>query len=207
MAYDTALVAGKLRRWEYYLDQYRLPAWNQIPDFGLYMEQLIILLKDYLDYLPPELKEEQFITASTINNYVRLHIMPEPIKKRYYRVHIAYIIIILTLKQSLSIALIQKIIPMDLTPEEVEHCYTTYAQRHKQATDYFMEQVRAVAGPILGHENNIDGAVSDPAELIAETAIISGFARLMAEKLLLIEGKDLSNGGSIALKGLNRDNK
>ena len=121
--------------------------------------------------------------------------------------HIAYIIIILTLKQSLSIALIQKIIPMNLSPQEVEHAYNIYIQRHKQAADYFMEQVRAMAGPILGHENNVEGAISDPAELIAVTAIISGFARLMAEKLLLIEGKDLSNGGSIALKGIPREDK
>ena len=46
-----------------------------------------MLMRQYLDYLPPELKEEQFITASTINNYVRMKIMPEPRRKRYYRIH------------------------------------------------------------------------------------------------------------------------
>ena len=89
MSYDKALVAGKLRRWEKYLNAYHLPRWEEIPDFGLYMEQLIVLLKQHLDYLPPELKEEQFITASTINNYVRTRIMKKKKKKRYYRVHIA----------------------------------------------------------------------------------------------------------------------
>ena len=44
MAYDKALVAGKLRRWESYLDSFRLPAWEEIPDFGLYMEQDTVLL-------------------------------------------------------------------------------------------------------------------------------------------------------------------
>ena len=91
MACSNPYVAAKLRRWEKYLDNYRLPEWEAIPDFGLYMEQVIDLLKQYLDYLPPELKEEQFITASTINNYVRTKVMPEPIKKRYYREHIAYL--------------------------------------------------------------------------------------------------------------------
>jgi len=33
-------------------------------------------------------------------------------------------------------------------------------------------------------------------------AVISGFARLLAEKLLLLEGKDLTNGGSVELRGL-----
>ena len=99
MKYDKALVAGKLRRWETYLNTYRLPGWDQIPDLGLYMEQVIALLRQYLDYLPPELKEEEFITAAAINNYVRTKIMPEPVKKRYYRVHIAYLLVICTLKQ------------------------------------------------------------------------------------------------------------
>ena len=43
MAYDNDLIAGKLRRWEKYLEHYRLPAWEEIPDFGLYMEQVVQL--------------------------------------------------------------------------------------------------------------------------------------------------------------------
>ena len=63
MAYDKALIAGKLRRWEKYLIGFRLPAWEDIPDFGLYMEQVVDLLKRYLDYMPPELKEEDVVTT------------------------------------------------------------------------------------------------------------------------------------------------
>ena len=94
MAYDTKLIAGKLRRWEKYLLAYRLPAWDTIPDIGLYMEQVIDLLKGYLDYMPPELKEEQIITGAAINNYVRRGYLPMPVKKRYYRIHIAHLIMI-----------------------------------------------------------------------------------------------------------------
>ena len=197
MSYDKQLIAGKLRRWETYLDQYRLPTWEQIPDFGLYMEQVIALLKQYLDYLPPELKEEQFITASTINNYVRTRIMPEPIKKRYYRVHIAYLLIICTFKQGLSIALIQKLLPMGLTEAEVRKRYDSYALRHRLAASYFIEQVRHLAGPILDHDDADRYSSDTTEELIVSSAVIGGLSRLLAEKLLLLEGKDLSDGGSI----------
>ena len=87
MEYDNDLVAEKLRRWENYLATYRLPAWEQIPDFGLYMEQVVQLLQEYLSYLPPELKQGQLITSAAINNYVRTKILPEPRKKKYYRIH------------------------------------------------------------------------------------------------------------------------
>ena len=38
MNFDNDLVVGKLRRWEKFLAAYRLPDWDAIPDFGLYME-------------------------------------------------------------------------------------------------------------------------------------------------------------------------
>ena len=200
MAFCNELIAGKLRRWEKYLEQYRLPQWEQIPDFGLYMEQVIALLKQYLDYLPPELKEEQFITAATINNYVRTRIMPEPVKKRYYRIHIAYLLVICTLKQGLSIALIQKLLPLGLSQEEVRVLYTNYAQRHSQSARYFIEQVRRAAGPILDHTDNAPDSVTTAEELIVSAAVIGSLSRLLAEKLMLLEGKDLSNGGNVLIK-------
>lgn len=200
MTFDNDLIAGKLRRWEKYLNKYRLPAWDDIPDIGLYMDQVVTLLKQYLDYLPPELKESQFITASAINNYVRTKVMPEPVKKRYYRVHIAYLIIICTLKQSLSLAMIQKVIPMGISPEEVRGIYASFVHRHEMTAVFFAKVVREAAAPILKHDEVPEIAANDTAELIVSAAVISGFARLLADKLLLLEGCTLENGGSIEIE-------
>ena len=201
MTYDNKLIAGKLRRWEGYLLNYKLPRWEEIPDLGLFMDQVIELLKQYLDYLPPELKEEQFITASAINNYVRTKVMPKPVKKRYYRVHIAYLIIICTLKQTLSISTVGHVIPMDIEEQEVRNIYEAYAAQHRKAADYFIEQVRIVGGSILEHED-VDPVIAaeNTSDLITFTALIGGFSRLLAEKLLLLEGKTLENGGSIEVR-------
>ena len=187
MTCSNAFVAAKLRRWEKYLDSFRLPEWENIPDVGLYMEQVINLLKQYLDYLPPELKEEQFITASTINNYVRTKVMPEPVKKRYYREHIAYLIIICTLKQTLSIALIHRIIPTGLQREEVEAVYRSYVRQHTYSAKNFTDMIRLLAAPILEHPERTEIAVDNAEDLITRSAIIGGFSRLLAQKLLLLE--------------------
>ena len=189
MAYTNAFVAAKLRRWEKYLNNYRLPDWEAIPDFGLYMEQVIDLLKQYLDYLPPELKAEQFITAATINNYVRTRVMPEPVKKRYYREHIAYLIIIASLRQTLSIALIRRIIPMGLDRAQVEEVYRGYARQHAISARFFTDQIRLAAAPILEHEDSDADAAECTEDLIARAAITGGFYRLLSEKLLLLEEK------------------
>ena len=190
MQYDNAFIEKKLRRWEKYLNEYRLPAWEDIPDLGLYMEQVLALLTDYLDYLPPELKDEQFITAATINNYVRNRYMPKPHKKKYYRVHIAYLVMICTLKQSLTIATLTQMIPNDIPEERVREIYTAYRTRHRTAAEYFVQQVRVIASPMLHHEELATPAsVSETSDLISTYAILSGFSALLAEKLLLLDGR------------------
>lgn len=56
------------------------PRGSRSRDLGLYMEQVVLLLRQYLDYLPPELKQPEPITAAAINNYVRTRLLPEPRK-------------------------------------------------------------------------------------------------------------------------------
>ena len=191
MAYDAALVAAKLRRWEKYLKNYTLPAWQDIPDFGLYMEQVIVLMNQYLDYLPPELKDDAGITAATINNYVRKKIMPEPVKKRYYRIHLAYLIIICTLKQSLPIATVQRLLPPDLTAQETEATYTAFVRRHRDSCLYYVQEVRTSADGILHPAPGETVPAEKVVDLIVGSAVTSGFARLLADKLLALEGLSL----------------
>ena len=192
MSYDKALIAGKLRRWEKHLMRFRLPEWDEIPDFGLYMEQTVDLLRKYLDYLPPELKNEEVVTSSAINNYVRRGIMPGPIKKKYYRPHIACLLMICTLKQSLNMSMIKIALPTCECS-----AYESFISRHDLTAKYFVQQVRLASAALLDHDEKPDIAVQTTEELVASAAIVAGFSRLLAEKLLLLDGKDLSNGGSI----------
>ena len=199
MAYDKALIAGKLRRWELYIKNFRLPEWDEIPEIGLYMEQVLSLLKQYLDYLPPELRQTEPITAAAINNYVRTKLLPEPKKKRYYRIHLAYLLMICTLKQSLSLSMLQTLLPGNLPEEDVHRAYSSFAQRHSLCAQYFVDQVKLSAATMLDHAVVTELAVQDTTELIASAAILSGLAKLFAEKLLLLKDKTLENGGSIEI--------
>ena len=200
MNFDNDLVVGKLRRWEKFLAAYRLPEWDAIPDFGLYMEQVVQLLKQYLDYLPPELRQTEPITAAAINNYVRTKLLPEPRKKRYYRIHIAYLIMICTLKQSLRLSMLQTLLPGDLAEEDVKKAYAAFALCHQRCAKYFIEQVRLTAAAMFDREVTTELNVRDTPEMIVSAAILSGFTNLFAEKLMLLEGKTLTDGGSIEVR-------
>lgn len=188
MQYDKDLVAHKLRRWDRFITDYHLPEWETIPDFGLYMDQVIVLLEQYLSFIPsPVGTKEHFVTSSTINNYVRLKIMPAPVKRKYHRVHIAYLIMILTMKQSLSISDVQKVIPPDSSEEEVRAVYENYSEKFRRLALFFNQQVQSGAEGIHASEQSSDNAVE---LLVIESALIAGFSKILAEKLIRLCGAD-----------------
>ena len=190
MQYDKDLVAHKLRRWDKFITDYHLPEWNAIPDLGLYMDQVIVLLEQYLSFIPaPAGTKEHFVTSSTINNYVRLKIMPAPVKRKYHRVHIAYLIMILTMKQSLSISDVQKVIPpMDSSEDEVLSVYEDYSEKFRRLALFFNQQVQSGAEGIhSATESNCGNAVE---LLVIESALIAGFSKILAEKLIRLCGAD-----------------
>ena len=184
MRFDNTLVAEKLAKWEKNLESYQLPRWDTIPNLGLYMEQVITLLKEYLSYLPTEDEEDQVITAAAINNYVRKKVMPMPVKKRYYRSHIAYLIIICSLKQSMSIPTLQAMLPPDLPEDELKRTYDAYVSRHRASAKYFVQLVRETSAGIFDGEDRNGVSAGTTEGLITSAAVISGFARLLAGELL-----------------------
>ena len=161
MQYDKELIAHKLDRWDRFITDYHLPEWDAIPDLGLYMDQVVVLLAQYLNFIPamPGGKES-FVTSSTINNYVRLKIMPAPVKRKYFRVHIAYLIMILTMKQSISISDVQKIIPADIPEEDVRAIYQEYSEKFRHIALFFNQQVQDAAEDIRTPDQPGEAAVS-----------------------------------------------
>ena len=189
MQYDKSLVAHKLLRWDKFITDYHLPEWNSIPDFGLYMDQVIVLLEQYLSFIPtPAGAKEHIVTSATINNYVRLKIMPAPVKRKYHRVHIAYLVMILTMKQSLSISDVQKVTPpMDSSEDEVLSVYEDYSEKFRRLALFFNQQVQSAAEGVRSTEQGSDNAVE---LLVIESALIAGFSKILAEKLIRLCGAD-----------------
>ena len=189
MQYDKELIAHKLNRWDRFITDYHLPEWDAIPDLGLYMDQVVVLLAQYLNFIPamPGGKES-FVTSSTINNYVRLKIMPAPVKRKYFRVHIAYLIMILTMKQSLSISDVQKILPADSNETDVRAVYEDYSLKFRRVGLFFNQQVQSGSEGIRSaNEQNGNNAVE---LLVIESALIAGFSKILAEKLIRLCGAD-----------------
>lgn len=189
MKYDKSLITHKLSRWDNFLDHYSLPAWDAIPDIGLYMDQVISLLHRYLTFIPEEIPTERPITSTTINNYVRLKVMPAPVKRKYYRIHIAYLIVIFTLKQSVAISYVQELLPADQTEDQVHLFYQRYCEIVQEVGALFLSQTRNCAGDIMSSANTQedDDAIE---RLIIIMVLMGGFSGILAQKLLYLKHAD-----------------
>ena len=85
-----------------------LPEWAQLPDIGLYMDQVITLMERTFG---GELSERE-ITRSMVNNYVKVGLMKRPAGKRYDREHLAQLLMIAVLKQALSLEAIAQLLQL-----------------------------------------------------------------------------------------------
>ena len=89
-------------KWGNQIETAALPRWDELPDIELYMDQVINLVSKYLSPILSQ-QEQPMLTKSMVNNYVKLGLIPAPVKKKYSRVHLAFLIAITLLKQVLTI--------------------------------------------------------------------------------------------------------
>ena len=96
----------------------RPASWDQLPDFSLYMDQVLA----YIDRQIIPYDEEDTLTAAMVNNYTKSGLVPRAEGKRYHREHLAYLTGICVLKHVLSTRdmdmLIREELAGNLTVEE-----------------------------------------------------------------------------------------
>lgn len=181
-------LAAKLLHWEQYMLNYELPDWKGLPDLELYMDQVVALITRYLEILPRAGASDGVVTPSAINNYARMRVMPAPVRKKYTRVHLAYLILICLLKQTLTLAEIQVILPVDLTESEVRTIYDGFVSRLHDTSRLFIDQVRTEAQGVLEPES-VETQVETAEGFMLTTAVSSVLNRLLATRLLKLQNQ------------------
>ena len=162
------------------LTNYSLPEWSQLPYIELYMDQVISLITKYLEIYGEITGLDRIITPSMINNYVKLGIIPAPVKKKYSKLHLAYLLIICTLKQTLDIPTIQKIIPTPLDEESVKHIYDSFVKNQKKAYVYVTQNIKSVADPIFTMEGDNQDRMND---LIMQVSASANIFKILTDKI------------------------
>ena len=135
------------------LAQYHIPRWDELPDIDLYMDQVISQLDKYLAPLSND-ENEHFITASMINNYVKQHVLPAPVRKKYGRVHLAFLVATCLLKQVMSIPEIQMLLDAHFSGDGLSGAYDDFCDAQEKAfsdTAVFIEKSSAACPTLAVH--------------------------------------------------------
>ena len=102
-----------------------LPAWEDLPDFGLYMDQLLTCV---------ERCYPGALTAGMINSYVKVGIVARPVGKKYSRLALAQLLMVTYLKPATPLDSLRRL----LNPPDPELFAGVYG--------HFRELTRALAG-------------------------------------------------------------
>ncbi len=150
--------------------EFRLPRYLEIPNVGLYLEQVTKLIGEYLSPLG-----DMTLTPSMISNYVKKGLVTSPVKKQYDRDQIAHLMFIALAKSVLSLDDLQDFIRLQ------ERTYTT-----QKAYDYFCLEFENMLLCVFGLKEAPDevGVESSDEKNILRNCIIAITHKIYLEKII-----------------------
>lgn len=122
----------RLMDWANTVHTHRLPRYDDLPGIDLYMDQVVAVIDDYLRLYMRDSKD-QHLTPAMINNYVKLKLVPAPVKKRYTRAHLCHLIIICMLKPVLAIPEIHELIRTQLENSDIRTVYDAFCTMQEES--------------------------------------------------------------------------
>ena len=127
------------------IESFRLPAYQEIPNVGLYLEQTAKYISDFLTplHMPP-------VTGSMISNYVKKGLIKNPVRKQYSREQIAYLIFIAVAKM---VASMDDLLLMISIQQRTYPCETAY--------EYFRQELTSVLRFVFDGTGELDALGAD----------------------------------------------
>ena len=114
--------------------------WEQLPDFALYMDQVL----SYMDRQFIRFDEADTLTAAMVNNYTKSGLVPRAEGKRYNREHLAYLTAICILKRVMSTRDMDMLIHEELQgSHSVESGYNAFCASLDKALNITVDEMES----------------------------------------------------------------
>ena len=112
--------------------------WDQLPDFALYMDQVL----SYMDRQVIRFDDDDGLTSAMVNNYTKGGLVPRAEGKKYNREHLAYLTGICVLKHVLSTRDMDMLIREELAGNmTVESGYTAFCRSLDRALNLIADEM------------------------------------------------------------------
>ena len=114
--------------------------WDQLPDFALYMDQVL----SYMDRQFIRFDEADTLTAAMVNNYTKSGLVPRAEGKKYNREHLAYLTAICILKRVMSTRDMDMLIHEELQgSHSVESGYNAFCASLDKALNITVDEMES----------------------------------------------------------------
>ncbi len=114
--------------------------WEQLPDFALYMDQVL----SYMDRQFIRFDEADTLTAAMVNNYTKSGLVPRAEGKKYNREHLAYLTAICILKRVMSTRDMDMLIHEELQgSHSVESGYNAFCASLDKALNITVDEMES----------------------------------------------------------------
>ena len=119
--------------------KHHLPRWNELPEIDLYLDQVVTFINSSLNSFilsnvsNSSKTENQVLTKTMINNYVKNKLIEPPKKKKYSKVQLAKLFVICILKQVYSMNDIKDLINIALQHSDIKIAYNSFCDQFEEA--------------------------------------------------------------------------
>ncbi|HJJ14783.1 MAG TPA: DUF1836 domain-containing protein [Clostridiaceae bacterium] len=121
------------------LNDIHMPRWNELPNVNLYLDQVVTFINSSLNSFilsnvsNSSKTENQVLTKTMINNYVKNKLIEPPKKKKYSKVQLAKLFVICILKQVYSMNDIKDLINIALQHSDIKIAYNSFCDQFEEA--------------------------------------------------------------------------
>lgn len=125
-------ISTEFEQWLASLAKKHPAAWENLPDIGLYMDQVQTFIDRQLGLYDLH-DQDKLLTPAMINNYIKDGLIPRAESKKYAPSHLALLMVIATLKQVQSMQNLKRLLADCRTLDVVEPLYSRFLTKEQDA--------------------------------------------------------------------------
>lgn len=158
-------------------------SWEQLPDFPLYMDQVL----SYMDRQVLRFEEDGGLTAAMVNNYTKSNLLPRAEGKKYNREHLACLTVICILKRVMSVKDMKQVLNAEFySGKDVSDNYEIFRENLDKSLNLITDIMEAYQDE------------SDAADAAIHFALLSYAAGLASDRFLSILRKKQAAAENVA---------
>lgn len=148
---------------------YRCPRWDELPSVALYMDQVVVVVKNALSLFGDE--HDPIVTPAMINNYVKQQLIEPAQKKKYGKHQVSRLVVVNFFKKVFSMQEILVVINTMADVYGIEAAYNLFCDELEK----YLKLIFVTGGHDIPFSSEKDG------HFLMQTALVSVLTKLKVQ--------------------------